>query len=110
MIQSKYDGPLDEYGNPQYNNASSGDLDICNGIFSPTPEYPNGVYHYHTTLKGFINENNNWEVYTQISSNNLVSSSKIQIQDGVLSKICVPQYPYIIGKFHGIPEVHNFLN
>ncbi len=23
-----------------------GDLDACNGIFSTTPEYPNGVYHY----------------------------------------------------------------
>ena len=26
-----------------------GDLDSCNGQFGPTPEYPNGTYHYHTT-------------------------------------------------------------
>jgi hypothetical protein len=29
----------------------AGDLDICNGIFGPTPEYPNGVYHYHMTIE-----------------------------------------------------------
>jgi len=27
----------------------SGDLDACNGHFSATPEFPEGVYHYHTT-------------------------------------------------------------
>jgi hypothetical protein len=21
-------------------------LDACNGIYSPTPEFPNGIYHY----------------------------------------------------------------
>ena len=26
-------------------------LDHCNGIFGPTPEFPNGIYHYHMTLK-----------------------------------------------------------
>lgn len=25
------------------------DLDECNGHFGPTPEFPNGVYHYHCT-------------------------------------------------------------
>ncbi len=25
------------------------DLDECNGIFGPTPEYPNGIYHYVMT-------------------------------------------------------------
>src|SRR5262249_48030069 len=28
-----------------------GDLDLCNGHFSPTPQYPNGIYHYHITLQ-----------------------------------------------------------
>lgn len=27
----------------------SGDLDVCNGHFAATPEFPDGVYHYHTT-------------------------------------------------------------
>ncbi len=25
-------------------------LDHCNGIFGPTPEFPDGIYHYHTTI------------------------------------------------------------
>ncbi len=27
-----------------------GDLDVCNGHFSATPEFPDGIYHYHSTL------------------------------------------------------------
>lgn len=27
--------------------AGSGDLDECNGRFGPTPEFPDGIYHYH---------------------------------------------------------------
>jgi len=26
-----------------------GDLDSCNGEYGPTPDYPEGIYHYHTT-------------------------------------------------------------
>ena len=26
-----------------------GDLDECNGRFGPTPEFPQGIYHYHVT-------------------------------------------------------------
>ena len=26
-------------------------MDECNGIFGPTPEYPNGIYHYHMTIE-----------------------------------------------------------
>ncbi len=29
--------------------AGAGDLDECNGRFGPTPEFPNGIYHYHVT-------------------------------------------------------------
>ena len=29
--------------------AGSGDLDQCNGRFGPTPEYPEGIYHYYIT-------------------------------------------------------------
>ncbi len=28
---------------------TSDDLDECSGHFGPTPEYPNGIYHYHLT-------------------------------------------------------------
>ncbi len=29
--------------------AGSGDLDECNGRWGPTPEFPDGIYHYHLT-------------------------------------------------------------
>ena len=35
----------------------SGDLDICNGVLSPTPEYPEGIYHYHMTVKSVAGSN-----------------------------------------------------
>ena len=27
-----------------------GHLDMCNGHFGPTPEFPEGIYHYHSTM------------------------------------------------------------
>lgn len=30
---------------------AKGDLDMCNGHFGPTPEYPDGIYHYHITVE-----------------------------------------------------------
>jgi YHYH protein len=35
-------GPNDAGGTPA-------DLDACNGHVAPTPEFPEGLYHYHTT-------------------------------------------------------------
>jgi len=29
--------------------AGMGDLDACNGQWGPTPDYPEGIYHYHST-------------------------------------------------------------
>ena len=28
-----------------------GDLDQCNGHFGPTPDFPQGIYHYHTVMQ-----------------------------------------------------------
>ncbi len=28
----------------------SGHLDACNGVLSATPEFPDGIYHYHSTM------------------------------------------------------------
>ena len=30
--------------------ADHGHLDACNGVFSATPEFPDGIYHYHATM------------------------------------------------------------
>ncbi|MBT4407996.1 MAG: YHYH protein, partial [Euryarchaeota archaeon] len=27
-----------------------GNLDVCNGHFGPTPDFPDGIYHYHSTM------------------------------------------------------------
>ncbi len=28
-----------------------GDLDVCNGHFGPTADFPEGIYHYHSTME-----------------------------------------------------------
>jgi hypothetical protein len=35
------------YGQFEADGSTPTGLDACNGHFAPTPEYPNGVYHYH---------------------------------------------------------------
>jgi hypothetical protein len=42
----KYDGL---YVNDYEYVSGAGDLDECNGVFSATPEYPEGIYHYVLT-------------------------------------------------------------
>jgi hypothetical protein len=37
------------YGSQDVDGAAPTDLDDCRGHFGPTPEYPDGVYHYHLT-------------------------------------------------------------
>ena len=34
----------------------SGDLDVCNGHFGPTPDFPGGIYHYHSTMKNGLGD------------------------------------------------------
>jgi hypothetical protein len=50
LLKSSYTGANDTYGNPSY-VAESGDLDDCNGLLSPTPDYPEGIYHYVMSLE-----------------------------------------------------------
>jgi len=33
-----------------------GDLDVCNGHFGPTPDFPQGIYHYHSTIENGLGE------------------------------------------------------
>lgn len=35
------------YGQFEADGSAPTGLDACNGHFAPTPEYPNGIYHYH---------------------------------------------------------------
>ena len=54
IMRSSYTGELDINGNPTY-ISGSGDLDDCNGLDGPTPEFPNGIYHYHMTIQSIEN-------------------------------------------------------
>ncbi|MEL0336710.1 MAG: YHYH protein, partial [Euryarchaeota archaeon] len=33
-----------------------GHLDVCNGHFGPTPDFPDGIYHYHSTMMNGVGE------------------------------------------------------
>jgi len=44
--ETGYNG-IDDY---QYTEGL-GHLDVCNGYFGPTPDFPQGIYHYHTTMQ-----------------------------------------------------------
>lgn len=57
-----------------------GDLDVCNGVDGPTPEYPEGIYHYHCTI------------------------DPDKLREGVVE----PAYPYILARYRGVPDKRNF--
>ena len=44
--ENGYNG-IDDY---EYSSSNGGHLDACNGRFSATPEFPDGVYHYYSTM------------------------------------------------------------
>jgi len=44
--ETGYNG-IDDY---VYSADNGGHLDACNGVFSETPEFPDGIYHYHSTM------------------------------------------------------------
>ena len=96
FLTSSYTGSNDSNGNPTY-ISGSGDLDICNGIFSKTPEYPNGIYHYVCTL----NIDSSTSLPTLVSNNNYGYRN-------ITKQMISPSYPYIIGAYRGIPEIQNF--
>jgi hypothetical protein len=65
----------------------SGDLDEHNGRFAVTPEYPNGVYAYYTT----------------------VSSSAVNDNGSPFNGYRQPLFPYVIGNtYNSIPSIFNF--
>jgi len=44
--ETGYNG-IDDYS---YSADNGGHLDACNGVFSSTAEFPEGIYHYHSTM------------------------------------------------------------
>ena len=95
LLKSSYTGGRDNEGNPIYVKGS-GDLDICNGITSKTPEYPRGIFHYVCTI--------------DLNSNGLqkLSASNTYGYLNEETEIVSPSYPYVIGAYKGLPEKSNF--
>ena len=60
---------------------NDGDLDVYNGRYCKTPEYPNGVYAYFTTVNG------------------------LEESDGPFRSYLKPQFPYIIGNYYECPII-----
>ena len=94
-LDSDRPNPLDSSGNAIYPDGffindyvydGSGDLDEHNGRFCKTPEFPNGVYAYFTTI-----------------NTNSVESG------GAFKNYRKPEFPYFIGdKFKSTPISYNF--
>lgn len=95
LMKSSYTGGIDSEGNPIYVQGS-GDLDICNGIFSKTPEFPEGIFHYVCTIELNINR----ELKLSSNSNYGYLNNTLDIIN--------PAYPYVIGAYKGLPEKTNF--
>ena len=62
----------------------AGDLDECNGRFGPTPEYPEGIYHYVSTP---------------------LSGSPTMVTDTNGQTVGMIGFPYFLLCYHGIADV-----
>ena len=62
-----------------------GDLDECNGRFGPTPEYPDGIYHYVSTA---------------------LSGSPTAVTDTNGQTVGMIGFPYFLLCYHGIADVN----
>jgi hypothetical protein len=66
----------------------TGNLDEFNGRYCITPEFPNGIYAYFTTI--------------------IISTSGGG--QNIPAGVAIPEYPYVIGpKFKDVPIINNFL-
>jgi hypothetical protein len=61
-----------------------GDLDECNGRFGPTPEFPEGIYHYVSTP---------------------VSGSPTTVTDTNGQTVGMIGFPYFLICYHGVADV-----
>jgi hypothetical protein len=93
-MKSSYEVELSsENGDQGYNGIDDwnyvenlGDLDMCNGRFGPTPEYPEGTYHYVSTP---------------------VSASTKSVVDTNGDTVPMLGFPYFLLCFHGEADMSN---
>ncbi|MBT4223827.1 MAG: YHYH protein [Opitutae bacterium] len=82
VLLSSYTGSSDSSGNAAYVEGS-GDLDDCNGLVSPTPEFPEGIYHYVMTIEAdedgtvlrYINPHFGYDVRNTLKKHDLMPDS-----------------------------------
>jgi len=90
-ITSSYTISESDSHGPGYNGISDwsysqgvGDLDECNGRFGPTPEYPDGIYHYMATP---------------------LSGSALMVEDTNGDDVAMIGFPYFLLCYHGVADV-----
>jgi hypothetical protein len=79
LLVSSYTGTNDSAGNPSY-VAGNGDLDECNGLVSPTPEFPEGIYHYVMSIEAdpdgtvlrYLNPHFGYDIRNTLNKHNLL--------------------------------------
>jgi hypothetical protein len=82
LLANSYTGANDSAGNPAYVEGS-GDLDECNGLVSPTPEFPEGIYHYVMSIEAdpdgtvlrYLNPHYGYDVRNTLNKHNLLPLS-----------------------------------
>lgn len=82
LLSTSYTGTVDSAGNPSY-VSNSGNLDICNGITSPTPEFPEGIYHYVMSVRAnedgsvfrYINPHFGYDVRNTLKKHSVMPNS-----------------------------------
>jgi len=86
VIERTQDGGDQGYnGIDDWNYADGvGDLDECNGRFGPTPEFPEGIYHYVSTP---------------------VSGSPTAVTDTNGNTVGMIGFPYFLLCYHGVADV-----
>ena len=90
-ITSSYTVSASDSHGPGYNGIDDwsygegvGDLDECNGRFGPTPEYPEGIYHYVSTP---------------------LSGSPTMVTDQSGNDVAMIGFPYFLLCYHGVADV-----
>ncbi len=82
ILKTSYTGTNDSAGNALFVEGS-GDLDECNGLVSPTPEFPEGIYHYVMSIEAdsdgtvlrYLNPHFGYDVRNTLNKHNLLPLS-----------------------------------
>ena len=82
ILKTSYTGTNDSAGNALYVEGS-GHLDECNGLVSPTPEFPEGIYHYVMSIEAdsdgkvlrYLNPHFGYDVRNTLNKHNLLPLS-----------------------------------